>query len=265
MRDMMMVPASEFQRMRQRHIAQATTNTVLEKVGDLGATEDAILESNLPASMAIALASPLERRRRTLTKRLRTGGERGNSYGADNDPEPLVNTPSEALVKKLIAKVGKTNRGRDTPRRILPPTPPTTRPSTAGPSRLPRPITGKNTQTSDKTPKSTSRIPRPTTGKKTQTPKSRPGLKQAAIKGASKSLAKALGFSTGDKDTADSSDEELSPRRTRGQRLRELRDWKSEKSPTKRRLAYDEQRRRRPPQPKSWETYQERKRSKKQT
>lgn len=67
----MMVPAGEFQRMRQRHMNQASTNTILEKVGDLGATEDAILESNLPASMAIALADPLERRRRALTKRLR--------------------------------------------------------------------------------------------------------------------------------------------------------------------------------------------------
>ena len=247
MRDMMMVPASEFERMRQRHIQQATTNTVLEKVGDLGATEDAILQSNLPASMAIALVNPLERRRRTLTKRLRTGGERGNSYGADSDPEPLVNTPAEALVKKLITKVGKTNRVRRTlptpppatprllptpPATPRPRTPGTARPFTVGPSRLPRPITARQ--------KPTKRLQGPD-----KTPKSRPGFKQAAIKGASKSVAKALGFYTRDKDTDDDSDEELSPLRTRGQRVQDGRLL------------------RRPQQPKSWEAYQEKKRSKK--
>ena len=103
----MIVPAADFERMRQRY-KQATTNTVLEKVGDLGATEDAILESNLTASMAIALANPLERRRRALTKRLRTGGEMGSSYGVNEDePEPLVNTPSKALVKKLLTPLRK--------------------------------------------------------------------------------------------------------------------------------------------------------------
>lgn len=234
MRDMMMVPAGEFQRMRQRHMNQASTNTILEKVGDLGATEDAILESNLPASMAIALADPLERRRRALTKRLRTGGERGSSYGDDSDPEPLTNTPSEALVKKLITTVRKANTGRlrgprpptpGTPRRVLPTPPRTPKSSSAGPSKLPRPVTVKKQQTkrlqgSDKTPKS------------------KKGMKQAAIKGASKSLAKALGLDPRDKDSDKSSDDEPSPRRTRAY--------------------YD-----RPQQPRTWEAYQEAKRSKK--
>lgn len=235
MRDMMMVPAGEFQRMRQRHMNQVSTNTVLEKVGDLGATEDAILESNLPASMAIALADPLERRRRALTKRLRTGGARGSSYGDEDDPEPLSNTPSEALVKKLITAVRKSNPGRPRGRQLPTPgipgpsrallTPPRTpKPTSAGPSKLPRPVTAKNSpkrlQSRDKTPKS------------------RPGMKQAAIKGASKSLAKALGFRTRDKDSDDSSDDEPSPRRTRAR--------------------YGK-----PQQPKSWEAYQEAKRGKK--
>lgn len=237
MRDMMMVPAGEFQRMRQRNMNQVSTNTVLEKVGDLGATEDAILESNLPPSMAIALADPLERRRRALSKRLRTGGARGSSYGDDDDPEPLTNTPSEALVKKLITTVRKANTSRlrgprpptpgtPGPRRVLPTPPRTPKSPSAGPSKLPRPVTAKR-----KTPK---RLQGPD-----KTPKSKPGMKQAAIKGASKELAKALGFGTRDKDSDDSSDDdEPSPRRTR---------------------AYYGK----PQQPKSWEAYQEAKRGKK--
>lgn len=231
----MMVPAGEFQRMRQRYMNQASTNTVLEKVGDLGATEDAILESNLPTSMAIALANPLERRRRALTTRLRRGGERGSSYSVDDDPEPLTNTPSEALVKKLITTVRKTNPGRPRGRQLPTPgipgpprallTPPRTpKPHSAGPSRLPRPVTAK------KTPKRLQ--------SRDKTPKSKPGMKRAAIKGASKSLAQALGIDTRDKESEDSSDEEPSPRRTRAHYGR-------------------------PQQPKSWEAYQEAKRGKK--
>lgn len=236
MRDMMMVPAGEFQRMRQRYMNQASTNTVLEKVGDLGATEDAILESNLPTSMAIKLASPLERRRRALTTRLRRGGERGSSYSVDDDPEPLTNTPSEALVKKLITTVRKNNpnrpRGRQLPtpgipgpgRALLTP-PRTPKPTSAGPSKLPRLITEKR--------KSPKRL------RYDKTPKSKNGMKEAAIKGASKSLAQALGIRTRDKDSDDSSsDEEPSPRRTRSRYGR-------------------------PQQPKSWEAYQEAKRGKK--
>lgn len=236
MRDMMMVPAGEFQRMRQRYMNQASTNTVLEKVGDLGATEDAILESNLPTSMAIKLASPLERRRRALTTRFRRGGERGSSYSVDDDPEPLTNTPSEALVKKLITTVRKNNparpRGRQLPtpgipgpgRALLTP-PRTPKPTSAGPSKLPRPITEKR--------KSPKRL------RYDKTPKSKKGMKEAAIKGASKSLARALGVRTRDKDSDDSSsDEEPSPRRTRAHYGR-------------------------PQQPKSWEAYQEAKRGKK--
>ena len=137
MRDMMMVPGSDFQCMRQHFKQQATTNTVLEKVGDLGATEEPILQSNLPGSMAIALTDPLERRQCALTKRLRTGGEVGTSYGVNKDePEPLVNTPSEALVKKLLTPLRKKVKMES-------PAPPTRtlRPLKPRPSKLPTPST----------------------------------------------------------------------------------------------------------------------------
>ena len=244
-----MVPVSDFERMRQRFKQQATTNTLLEKVGDLGATEEAILESNLPASMAIPLTGPLERRRRALTKRLRTGGEVGSSYGINEDePEPLVNTPSEALVKKLLTPLRKKVK-TESPR--LTPRPPSTpRPANARPSRLPKP------STSGLTAKQKEGLLK----KHDKTPKSRGGLKKATIKGAKKGAPKALGFTTRDKssDSSSDDDDDLSPRQTRAtRRQQEQLHWRLQSEP-KRRLGYDEERRKtrsKPQRPSSWEAY----------
>ena len=250
MKDLLMVPAATFNRMRDRFKQQATVNTVLENVADLGATEQAILESNLPASMAIKMVEPLERRRRAQTKRLRTGGEVGSSYGVNADePEPLVNTPSEALVKRLLTPLRKKAKTEPhTRRRQLPQTP----------SRIPVPSTsGLSAKKRAK-----SRLPTPKDyyrkGKKS-TPS---GMKEAAIKGAKAAAAETLGLQS----LFDSEDEEetLSARQRARRRERELQrlDWNLETSPLRRRLGYDEERRGRPQQPHGWEAYQDDKRGK---
>ena len=248
MKDLLMVPAATFSRMRDRFKQQATVNSVLENVADLGATEQAILESNLPASMAIQMVEPLERRRRAQTKRLRTGGEVGTSYGANADePEPMVNTPSEALVKKLLTPLQKKAKTEPHTRRRLPQTP----------SRIPTPSTSGLTAKK----RAKSRLPTPKDyyrkGKKTP-----PGMKEAAIKGAKKAAAETFGLHS----LFDSDDEEetLSARQRARRRDRELQrlDWNLETSPLRRRLGYDEERRGRPQQPHGWEAYQDDKRGK---
>ena len=246
MKDLLMVPAATFSRMRNRFKQQATVNSVLENVADLGATEEAILESNLPASMAIKMVEPLERRRRAQTKRLRTGGEVGTSYGANADePEPMVNTPSEALVKKLLTPLQKKAKTEPhTRRRQLPQTP----------SRIPRPTTSvkkERTKSGLRTPKDYYRK-----GKKPQ------GMKEAAIKGAKKAAADTFGL--GSLFDSDDEEETLSARQRARRRDRELQrlDWNLETSPLRRRLGYDEERRGRPQQPHGWEAYQDDKRGK---
>ena len=246
MKDLLMVPAATFSRMRDRFKQQATVNTVLENVADLGATEQAILESNLPPSMAIKMVEPLERRRRAQTKRLRTGGVVGSSYGANEDePEPLVNTPSEALVKRLLTPLPKKAKTEPhTRRRQLPQTP----------SRLPVPSTSAKKRAK-------SRLPTPKDyyrkGKKTP-----PGMKEAAIKGAKQAAADTLGL--GSLFDSDDEEETLSARQRARRRERELQrlDWNLETSPLRRRLGYDEERRGRPQQPHGWEAYQDDKRGK---
>ena len=225
MKDMLMVPASAFSNMRERFKRQATTNTVLENMADLGATEQVILQSNLPASMAIQLVEPLERRRRAQTKRLRTGGEVGTSYGANADePEPLVNTPSEALVKRLMAPLQKRARQGPhtrTPRRQIPHTP----------SRIPVPstsgLTAKQRARLLQTPPNVKEYY--SKGKKS-TPQ---GYKAAAIKGAKAAALESLG-------------------------LQSLFDSDEEETPKGRRYPI----RKRQQQPHGWETYLEDKKGK---
>ena len=83
-----MIPAGDFRKLQERYKAQASTNVTLDKVGELGATEDVLLRrSNLPDSMAVAMVKPLASRRKALTAQLRSGGVGGSSdtYGLDPD------------------------------------------------------------------------------------------------------------------------------------------------------------------------------------
>lgn len=59
-----MIPAGDFKKLQERYKAQASTNVTLDKVGELGATEDVLLHSNLPDSLAVAMVKPLASRRK---------------------------------------------------------------------------------------------------------------------------------------------------------------------------------------------------------
>ena len=107
MKDMMMVPAEKWQALQSHYKNLATTNAALDKVGKLGATEHLLLsDPNIPDSMAVRMIKPLSMQRRNLTKRLRIGDVVAAAASTDaEEPEAMVDTPSEALLKRLLKQV----------------------------------------------------------------------------------------------------------------------------------------------------------------
>lgn len=65
MKDLLMVPESEYQRLQTYYKGQVASNALMDKVGRLGAQEHLILHSNIPDSLA--------GQRRALTRRIKTG------------------------------------------------------------------------------------------------------------------------------------------------------------------------------------------------
>ena len=153
LKEVMMVPVDEWQRLQEYYKGTLTQNALLNKAGRLGAEEHVILQDkSIPDSLAIKMAAPLARERFKIAKRLRTGP----SDSATPEPEDLTDTPVEALLRQLLT----IKKEPATPS----PGPPLKKrsrslPSTPGPSKLPRPS----------------------------------GFKQSVIKGAVKGLAKSVG------------------------------------------------------------------------
>lgn len=178
MKDMVMVPSEDWQRLKLKYQNGVSQNALLDKVGTLGATEEVILGNpSIPSSMAVKIVQPLSRKRRNLTKRLKTGLTATTpSYNvSDDEPEAMVDTPGEALLKRLVKQ-----------RRVaLPQTPQIKQqpPSTAkpGPSGLKK------------------------KKKKTVSTKKKTTLKKSVLKGAAKGVANTFGFSY-----SDSEDDEVS-------------------------------------------------------
>jgi len=102
MKDMLMVPPEEWEKLKSKYKNGVTSNALLDKIGRLGATEEVIMgAANIPASMAMKITQPLARQRRNLTKRLKTGAiGASSSYNVSQDePEAMVDSPAEALIK----------------------------------------------------------------------------------------------------------------------------------------------------------------------
>ena len=175
LQEVMMIPSQEWQQLKDYYKGTITQNALLEKAGRLGAEEHVILgDKSIPDSMAVAMVKPLVRERAKLTKRLHTA----SGPAIEQDLDTLLNSPSEALVKKLLT--------------------PKQEPQTPGPPRrrlLPTPVT--------KYGKTLKPIKKPT-----PPPKPKSSLKQAIIKGAVKGAAKSFGFKTLYGDTSDTSEEE---------------------------------------------------------
>lgn len=78
-------------------------------MGELGTTEHLLLsDPNIPDSMAVRMIKPLSMQRQNLTKWLRTGDVAAVAALTDaKEPEAMVDTPSEALLKRLLKQVQK--------------------------------------------------------------------------------------------------------------------------------------------------------------
>ena len=179
-----MVPTEQWQTLQEHYKGTVAKNALLDKVGTLGATEHTILnDKRIPDSMAVLMTKPLASQRRNLTKRLRTGiSGTSSSYGTTQDePEAMVDAPTEALLKRIL-------KGTATPARA------------ATPVRAPRPI---------KQEPGTSGVKRrikpelPTTSKKPKVTSKKSGVKKAAFKGAAKGALKSFGIHLPDDDDSD--------------------------------------------------------------
>ena len=182
----MMVPAEKWERLKNYYKGAVSSNALLDKVGKLGAAEHVILEDrSIPDSMAVKIIQPLARTRRNLTKRLKTGASgASDTYGVTaEEPEAMVDTPAEALVKRLI-------KGQQTPA-----TPLVKPPSTPGPSNLQMMRAKRELPTTPRratTPHPT-KLPVPTPKKKT-------GLGRSMIKGGLRGLSRSVGVTLPDDD-----------------------------------------------------------------
>ena len=148
MNEMLMVPLAEWERLKAKNRQSIGNNALVDKAGRVGAAEDILMAStSILDSMKVAIAKPLSQQRRSIVKRLKTGTvlDKNSSLPiSDDDVEALVESPAEALLKRLI-KVQKNSPATPTPAVIR---------CTIQPKR-PRvtPKTKKKPRVSSKTPK----------------------------------------------------------------------------------------------------------------
>ena len=106
--EVMMVPVQEFRQFQEYYKGQMTENALLNKAGRLAAEEHLILnDKRIPDSMAVKMIKPLASEEKRLVKRLRTGTTGPISYSGTEQPEGMVDTPNENLLKQIIKGVNK--------------------------------------------------------------------------------------------------------------------------------------------------------------
>ena len=190
LQEVMMIPSEDWRRLQEYYKGSITQNSLLEKAGRLGAEEHVILaDKNISDSLAVAMIKPLASERAKLTKQLRT------ATGPVEEPETMVHAPNEALVRKLLTQKVEKTTPLQTPgptRRLLPSRPPVTTKSKKS-----------NIPVSTRPGKTLKELKKPTPPSK---PKKKSGLKDAAIKGAAKGVAKSFGLNLNNSDTSDDSD-----------------------------------------------------------
>ena len=201
------------------------------KAGRLAAEEQLILmDKRIPASIAVKMTKPLPSEQGRLIKRIRTGTPGPITYQGTAEPEGVVDSPAENLLKQIIKGVNKD-----------PAAPIIIKQETVTPvSRI------------KKEQPSTSGIKKGSTGLKPPIPpkpssksKSKRGFKKTVLSGATEGVLKSLGLSY-----TDSEDEGgYSPKgkgkkkhpkakKTTLQKLQE--GWEDWDAPSKRKLDYDD-------------------------
>ena len=232
--EVMMVPVQEFKQLQDYYKGQMTENALLNKAGRLAAEEHLILnDKRIPDSMAVKMIKPLASEEKRIVKRLRTGAAGPITYSCTEQPEGMVDTPAENLLKQIIKGVNKDpttpiiiKQESDTPVKIKK----EPQPSTSGVKKTPKgpkpPIP----------PKPSTLTKKPTTSKKE-------GLSKTVLSGATKGVLKSLGLSY-DEDKGGYSPKGKGKKKAKKAKktaLQKLQEgWEEWDKPTKRQLDYDD-------------------------
>ena len=234
--EVMMVPVQEFKQLQDYYKGQMTENALLNKAGRLGAEEHLILnDKRIPDSMAVKMIKLLASEEKRLVKRIRTGATGLIAYSGTEQPEGMVDTPTENLLRQIIKGVNKDpttpiiiKQEATTPVKIKEPQ----QPSTSGVKKTPKgpkpPIP----------PKPSTLTKKPTTSKKGV-------LSKTVLSRATKGVLKSLGLRySHDEDKGGYSPKGKGKKKypkakkTPLQKLQE--GWEDWDKPSKRQLDYDD-------------------------
>ena len=212
------------------------------KAGRLAAEEQLILkDKRIPASIAVKMTKPFASEQGRLIKRIRTGTPGPITYQGTAEPEGVVDSPAENLLKQIIKGV---NKDPAAPIIIKQETvTPVSRikkeqPSTSG---IKKGSTGLKPPIPPKPP-----IPsKPSSKSKSKSKSKSGGFKKTVLSGATKGVLKSLGVSYTDSEDeggysakGKGKKKHLKAKKTTLQKLQE--GWEDWDAPSKRKLDYDD-------------------------
>ena len=236
--EVMMVPVQEFKQLQDYYKGQMTENALLNKAGRLAAEEHLILnDKRIPDSMAVKMIKPLASEEKRIVKRLRTGAAGPMAYSGTEQPEGMVDTPAENLLKQIIKGVNKD-----------PTTPIVIKQEAGTPVKIKKEHQTPSTSGVKKTPKGPKppippkpatlppKLSKPTTSKKKE------GLSKTVLSGATKGVLKSLGLSY-DEDEGGYSPKGKKKKYKKAKKtaLQKLQEgWEEWDKPSQRQLDYDD-------------------------
>ena len=200
----MMVPVQEFQQLEDYYKGKMTESALLNKAGHLATEEQLILkDKRIPASIAVKMTKPLGSKQGRLVKRIRTGTPGPMTYQGTTEPEGMVDSPAENLLKKIIKGVNKDNAApiiikqeAATPiSRIK-----KKQPWTSGVKKTPISRIKKKQQPYTSGVKKTPKGPKPPIPPKPSSKSESRGFKKTVLSGATKGGLKSLGLSYTDNE-----------------------------------------------------------------
>ena len=124
-KEMMMVPATDYNNLVNYYKGRLTESALLNKASRLAAERQLTLENKqVPTSVALAVSRPKAREVQHLTKRIRTGGRtQGTTVMSDDDEDDdaLLVSPMEHKLDKILRVTEKTLK-QQPPKPLVPPT-----------------------------------------------------------------------------------------------------------------------------------------------
>ena len=238
--EVMMVPVQEFKQLQEYYKGQMTENALLNKAGRLAAEEHLILnDKRIPDSMAVKMIKPLASEEKRLVKRIRTGATGPIAYRGTEEPEGMVDTPAENLLKQIIKGVNK-----DTEVPIIIKQEATTPVKQEAATPVSR-IKKEQQQPSTSGVKKAANGPKPPISPKPPATSKSGGFKKTVLSGATKGVLKFLGLRYSDNEDeggyspkGKGKKKHPKAKKTAFQKLQE--GWEDWDAPSKRKLDYDD-------------------------